>query len=192
MAADPKPRHYTVEEYLELDDNAADAKYEYIDGQIYLMSGGTMDHWRISFNIGTALDSRLRRDTCQFYGSDVRVQVSATRYLYPDMSVTCNPTERGRLHTVKSPLVIFEVLSPSNEKSDRVQKARYYRACPTIQEYVLVDAQRMYVEVDRRAEVFWQLFSYEKGAVITLASLEIAIPIEEFYRQIELEPEEDD
>ncbi len=190
MVAQKQEPRYTVAEYFALAESNPDVKYAYIDGQVYMMSGGTMDHWLIAFNIGTALKGRLRAGTCRFYGSDVRVQISPTRYVYPDMSVTCDPVERGRLHTVKAPHVIFEVLSPSTQDVDRTQKMRYYRACPTIQEYVLIDPYRIYVEVYRRAEAFWQLTSYEAGETIVLASLALSIPIEEFYDAIELAPEE--
>lgn len=189
VAQNQEPR-YTVEAYFALDDGSPDVKYEYIDGRVYMMSGGSTDHWRIAFNIAMALDSRLNHDACRVYGSDVRVKISPTRYFYPDVTITCDPAEHGKVLVIKSPRVIFEVLSPITEKIDRLRKMRYYRACPTIEEYVLIDPNRMYVEVHRRAQAFWQLLSFESGDNIILTSISVAIPIEEFYRLIELAPED--
>ena len=41
MAAQREPRHITVDEWRELERSSHDAKHEYIDGQVYLMSGGS-------------------------------------------------------------------------------------------------------------------------------------------------------
>jgi Uma2 family endonuclease len=191
MATQRHSQRSTVEEYFALDDSS-DAKYEYVDGHVYMMSGGTKSHSRVAFNIGAALDKRLRSGDCRFYNSDVRVQISPTRYFYPDVSVTCDPTERDVLNIITSPIVIFEVLSPSTTKIDRTVKLRYYRACPTLQEYVLIHPDRMYVEIQRRREAFWQLLWFEAGDVVSLVSLGIDIPIEEFYDLIELPPDEDE
>jgi Uma2 family endonuclease len=191
MAAQQQSGSYTVEEYFALGDSNPNVKYAYLDGHIYMMSGGTKPHSRIAFNISAALDARLGDSDCQFYNSDMRVQLSLTRYVYPDVTVTCDPSERDVLTIIKSPRVVFEVLSPSTEKIDRNQKMSYYRACPTIMEYVLILPTRMYVEVYRRDAKFWQFFSYAAGEIIELASLDLTIPIEEFYRRIELAPEDD-
>jgi Uma2 family endonuclease len=191
MVAQQKEPHYTVEEYFALEDDNPDVKHEYIDGHVYMMSGGSTDHWRIAFNVATALDRRLNLASCRVYGSDVRVKISHTRYVYPDVTVTCDPTEHGKVLVIKAPRVIFEVLSPGTEKIDRMRKMRYYRACPSIQEYVLIDPNRMYVEVYRRAQEFWQLFSFEASDNIVLTSIDVTIPIEEFYHLIELEPEDE-
>src|SRR2546421_9202890 len=41
----------TVEEYFLLERNDPDARYEYVDGHIYAMAGGTFNHDTIKSNI---------------------------------------------------------------------------------------------------------------------------------------------
>src|SRR5579859_1743630 len=137
MATNPQYSYITLEEYWELDRNS-DVRYEYIDGEVTMMSGGSLRHADISNNIVTLLKARLRGSSCRAYNSDVRVQVPLNRYVFPDATVTCSAEDRDEDVLIKFPRVIVEVLSPSTELADRVKKLRIYQQCPTIQEYMLV------------------------------------------------------
>ena len=130
----------TVDEWRELERTTSDAKYEYIDGQVYLMSGGSLAHSRISSNTVRTLEDALGSEPCYVYNSDASVSLSETRYTYPDASVSCDPRDQPTTEQiqVQAPCVIVEVLSDSTEGKDRIRKANLYRACPTIQEYVLI------------------------------------------------------
>lgn len=184
MAADPTPRLLSVAEYLQLDDANPDTKYEYYDGFVRMMSGGTLDHAEIAANLITALKNALRGRNCRVFTSDARVQVSVTQYVYPDVSVSCAAEDRGKITTVRSPCLVFEVLSPSNAAFDRGPKADFYRDCPSIEEYVLVDAERPLIEVYRRAELFWQLRVAKTGDILDLASIGVQISLADVYGDI--------
>ena len=80
-----------------------------------------------------------------------------------------------------SDLVVVEVLSPTTEAIDRGKKAAYYRSCPTIQEYMMVDSEEVFVEVHRLEEGRWTINNFEPGDSITLESLGIQFPIEDAY-----------
>jgi Uma2 family endonuclease len=73
------------------------------------------------------------------------------------------------------------VLSPITEATDRGKKAAYYRACPTIHEYVMVDSEEVFVEVHRREEERWTINTFEPGGSVILESLGIQFPIEDAY-----------
>lgn len=47
MVAQRKPERMNVEEWRALQRANPDTKYEYIDGQVYFMSGGSLAHARI-------------------------------------------------------------------------------------------------------------------------------------------------
>lgn len=85
------------EQYLEIDRTSIDIKYEYVDGHMYAMSGGTIEHARIATNMIQALDAHFGEGPCRTFSSDVRVQVAEEKYFYPDVTVSCNPedSERG-------------------------------------------------------------------------------------------------
>src|SRR5579859_3197780 len=155
MAAEPHRSSMSVEDYLTLDRSSREGRYEFIDGQAYLLAGGTANHSTISINFISAIRSLLR-DPCRIYNSDLRVRLSKRRYVYPDATGSCDPRDRGEVDTIQYPRLIVEVLSPSTEAYDRGRKFGYYRECPTLEEYVLVDTQRQAVEAYRReAGALW-------------------------------------
>lgn len=101
MAAEPRRPVMSVQEYLALEHESINVRYEYIDGHIDMMAGGTANQATISINIISLLHNLLRDGPCRVYNSDLRVRLSATRYVYPDASVTCDARDRGRVDTVQ-------------------------------------------------------------------------------------------
>jgi Uma2 family endonuclease len=188
MAATPAPQSWTVEDYLRLDRSTPSAKYEYYDGYIVMMAGGSLEHSAIAANLHISIGGMLRGKDCRTFTSDARVQISAARYVYPDITISCDREDWGGGDILHSPRVVIEVLSPSTQNFDRNQKSDYYRACPSIQEYVLVSSDVPRVELYRRAEPFWQFAAYGLDEILTLASIEVAIPVTEIYRDIEFPP----
>src|SRR5690242_14574233 len=100
MATHSQPAPMTVEEYLELDRDSPDIRYEYIDGHIRMMSGGSIDHVAIRDNVYSILRSQLRGKPCRPYTADIRVRLSATRYVYPDVVVTGDAQDRGQVDII--------------------------------------------------------------------------------------------
>lgn len=178
MVAQSHPPLLTVDEYRELARVSAQ-RYEYIDGYVRLMSGGTIDHDAISVNVIRALGDLLEAGPCRVHSSNLKVRLSPTRYVYPDATVTCDERDqrRGDAEEMHFPRLIVEVLSPSTEANDHGDKFGYYRACRTVQEYVLINARRPEVEIYRRAGDIWTLHTFAIEDSIELASLEsIALP----------------
>ncbi|MBD2022349.1 Uma2 family endonuclease [Leptolyngbya sp. FACHB-36] len=175
----------TPEEYLEWEPRQ-EIRYEYIDGDIFAMTGGSKPHNRIALNLAGALDSHLQGKGCEVYIADVKVQVSAAGpYHYPDVVVTCDRRDQDSSQVVQYPCLIAEVLSPSTEAYDRGSKFTHYRKLETLQEYVLIQSEAIGVECFRRnAEGLWVLHPYEVDDTITLASVDLVLPIAALYRQV--------
>ena len=191
MAADPHRLFMNVEEYLELDRNSLDARYEYIDGVVSMLAGGTTNHSRISVNVVSLLQGALRGSPCEVFNSDLRVRISSKRYVLPDASVSCDPGDLvGENDIISAPRVIVEVLSPSTEATDRGKKFRYYQSCPSIQEYVLISTQERAVDVYRRAsDNLWTLHPFGPGDTITLKSIDVNLPLEALYEHVTMPDE---
>jgi len=180
----------SVEEYLELDNNSLEGRYEYIDGYVYMLAGGTANHSIIGGNLITVLNRLHQSNSCVVYTSDMRVRLAKKRYVYPDVTVSCDPRDLGEVNTLEHPRLVFEVLSSSTEAYDRGRKFSYYRACPTIQEYVLIDTQRQAVEVFRReTENLWTLHAFGSGDTVELASIKVSFPIAALYKNVTLADE---
>ena len=117
MASEHTPP-MSVEEYFELEENNPDTRYEYLDGYVYMMSGGSANHATISGNIHAILRSLLHGGPCRAYNSDMsdmKVRVSEKRYSHPDVIVSCDPRDRGTVDLIQSPRLVVEVLSPGTE-----------------------------------------------------------------------------
>ncbi len=170
-----------IEDYLLLNRSSKSTRYEYLDGEIRMLAGGSPDYSIIIANLTATIKGPLKGSQCRVYNSDVQLHLSEKRYVYPDITVSCDQRDRNQKETIHYPCVVVEVLSPTTEATDRGKKATYYRACPTIQEYVMVDSEEVLVEVHRREGERWTINTFEPGGTIILESLSIQFPIEEAY-----------
>ncbi len=189
MIAEPYRASMTVEEYLALDRASLDARYEYIDGVVTMMAGGTANHSRVGVNITTQLNMALQDSPCIVYNSDMRVSISATRYVYPDISVSCDirDQEDGTRDIMQHPSVIIEVLSPYTEAYDRGKKFEFYRDCSSVQEIALVSTDEQAVDLYRRAsKKLWTLHPYRAGDYVEFKSINVTVAIEMFYQKVKL------
>ena len=180
-------RQMTVEEYFAFDE-ACEYKNEYIDGEVYPMTGGTAYHAEIMLNVGFALRLRLRDGDFHFYSSAMRNSVSPTRYLYPDLSIVRGEPEldEGAMNLF-NPTLVAEVISPGTANRDRGFKRDLYRSIPSLQVYLVIDQFRTHVEVDSRQDDRWQTREYAGlDAIIPLAALDCELPLGEIYAGIEV------
>jgi len=190
-------KHFiTPEEYLAIDRASQDVKYEYIDGRMYAMSGGTINYGQIAYNMANLVHTHLKSKTCRFFQSDVRFQVAEGKYFYPDVSVSCNPQDwqQGNADTIHFPCLVVEVLSLSTEARDRRIKWKHYQACPSIQEYVLVNTQCQLVEVfQRQADGnMWLYQQFGPGQEVDLASIDLRFSIAALYELTSVPIEEEE
>jgi Uma2 family endonuclease len=190
MVALPDRTLMTAAEYLQWEPTQPE-RYEYWDGEIVAMSGGTRAHNRISGNCFKILDEALADRDCEVYIADVKVEVEpGIKYFYPDVAVTCDDRDDDP-QFVRLPTLIVEVLSASTEAFDRGLKFAKYRQLPTLKEYVLVTVDRVLVEVFRRDDKDrWVLSEYNSGDRIYLESIAVEIGIDELYRQLKFDRDE--
>jgi Uma2 family endonuclease len=179
---------FTPEEYFAWEEQQLE-RHEYINGEVYAMSGGTVNHSDIAGNLLILLKTHLRGSGCKTLNSDVRVNiVESTNYVYPDISVTCNERDKSTTQYITYPCLIVEVLSPSTEAYDRGNKFRMYRQNPSLQEYVLVDADAVAIELFRKNDGDnWQIINYQLGDLVELKSVNLTFPIEDVYEGIVFE-----
>lgn len=182
---------YTPAEYLELEEKAK-YKSEYINGQIFPLTGGSINHNRISGNLYTALSLALGQQNYEAFIGDVRLWIPDKQvYTYPDvMVIEGNPTYyNNRTDTITNALIIAEVLSKSTQGYDRQAKFEDYRAISSFQEYILIDQTRIYVEqYAKTGEKRWELQVYNaEDEAISLSSVPLQISLKELYNKVDFE-----
>ena len=177
------------EEYLTRE-RAAEERSEYVNGQIFAMSGASRHHEALIMNLAGEIQPQLKRRGCQAYGSNLRVWIPAKKsFRYPDVSIVCGEPALlpdNHFDTLLNPTIIIEVLSPSTEATDRGTKAEEYRSLPSLQEYLFVAQDRYHVEhYVRQGAQQWLMTEYnELNATITLASVECQLALAEIYYQL--------
>jgi len=189
MVAVPQPDNkMTPQEYFDWEEKQP-IKYEYINGRVFAMTGGTIPHNEIAINLTTALKNHLRGKGCKVLMADSKVGVSEQGpFHYPDVMVTCDERDRRATKVIYHPCLLVEVLSPGTEAFDRSKKFQNYRSISTLKEYVLINAQEMTLERFRLNENgVWEFYNYGEDDEVTLTSVDFSFPIEMLYEDVFLE-----
>src|SRR5579872_6089477 len=160
MAMQPERQYMTFEQYMLLVNNS-NRRYEYYDGEVRLMAGGSSNHAAISLNFGVALDQALGDDAvCRPYVTDKLVRVAPTRIVIPDVVVSCDMADHGESQIIDSPVLVVEVLSRSTEMTDRFVKLALYQAKESIHEIIFISQVIQRVEIFSRSATGWLYQQY--------------------------------
>jgi len=161
----------------------AEIKHEYVDGQIYSMAGASKNHERISINLLTEFNSKLKGSTCETYGSDVKLRTPTGNYRYPDCMVVCNDKTENEYYT-ESPTILVEVISRSTRKIDEQIKRLEYINIPSLKEYVLIEQDFVDVTVYRESDD-WRPTHYFLGDKVLFESIDLTLAVEEIYHRVQ-------
>lgn len=180
-------RRMTVEEYFQLEEQS-EIRHEYYDGEVYAMSGTTLNHNSIVGNIWSGFKSFFRRRGCRVFGESIKLKISDKYYLYPDVIVTCASKDTSADYMVEHPGILVEVSSKTTDAGDRGKKLKLYKAIPSLQYYLLVSQREFSVELFSRLEGgdLWTYRTFEHVEdVIRLDAFNFEITLEAIYEDIE-------
>jgi Uma2 family endonuclease len=185
IAVRESARYFTPEEYFAWEEQQLE-RHELIDGRVYAMSGGSRNHSEIAGNFLAIIKPHLRGRGCKTYNSDCRVNIlNTSNYIYPDLSVTCDSKDTFSTQYITYPCLVVEVLSNSTEAYDRGKKFEKYRRNPNLIDYVLVSSEEMAIDIYHKKDTGeWLLLSYRSGDLVELKSIDLSLPIEQFYEEI--------
>lgn len=191
-------RHHThdqkvsLEAYFAMLEKDPEHRYEYLDGIIYMMTGSSPDHSIIDSNMGRILGNLLQGRRCIVYNSDLYVALAENYRVCPDVTVSCDPRDRGAEDAIRYPSLVVEVLSPGTEARDRGKKSLAYRASQTIQEYLLISSDAPIIELFRREKNnFWSLYTLRLEDTVELTSLNIRFSVAAAYENTSCIEEQD-
>ena len=179
----------TLAEFLEWEERQP-MRYEFDGVGPVAMTGGTYGHSTIQGNLAVAIGGRLRGSPCRFQGSDLKFQVAEGHVRYPDGMVVCSAIDRTAT-VVYDPVIVFEVLSPSTTRDDRIVKAREYQATPSVERYVMLEQDSVSATVYARSGETWTHEILVADSLLALPEIEISMPLAELYEGLVFEAERD-
>lgn len=185
VTAEATQLRMTHAEYCAFEREAA-VKHEYLAGEVFAMTGGTLEHSRLAAQIGHLLLSALAGGPCRVLSADARVRIEDVDVdVYPDLSVVCGPPETAASddHALLNPTLVVEILSKSTEAYDRGLKASYYRRIPSLKAYLLVAQDRPMLELQlRESGDRWVIVEAGPGQRLTIAPLGVELDVDAIYR----------
>lgn len=181
--------HVTPDEYLAAE-RLSDYRSEYLDGDVYPMTGGSVSHILITGNLILELGTQLKARPCRVFPTDLKVRMPDSRkFFYPDVTVVCDNLKfhDDRRDIILNPTIIVEVLSPSTEAFDRGAKFRSYQTVESLKEYVLVAQDKPLVEqFVKNGDGTWKYRTAEGlESSLALPSIECTLNLSAVYDKVD-------
>jgi Uma2 family endonuclease len=197
MAVPKTIPRFTVQQYLALERTSVD-RHEYLDGVIFAMAGESLSHGRISVNLAMLFGNQLKGGPCEALIKDTKILSGPDApnrlhnrglFSYPDLVVICGEPQPldDKKDVFLNPKVIVEILSPTTESFDRVEKCeRYQMHNPTLTDYLLVSQDKPQIEHStRQAEEGWLVRRHVGlDAVVNLPLIACRLPLREVYDRV--------
>jgi Uma2 family endonuclease len=171
------------DQFLEMEIQAQE-RHEFVDGNLFVMPGGTGRHNRIAVNVLMRLDPAAIQARCQVFIEGVLVKTPDEIGYYPDVFVTCDSSE-DTPRVKRRPSIIVEVLSESTSAIDRGEKLRNYRAIPTLELYVLLEQDEVLAEVyAKQTDGSWRHEILREDANLRFPGLNLEVPLSALYQNL--------
>lgn len=173
----------TFDEFLDWE-VAQEDRFEFIDGMVYAMSGGSLLHNVIAGNIFAHLWGAAGGGPCRAYQEAAKLS-GDDEIFYPDVMVVCEPDGADEYMAYR-PCVLVEVLSPSTAHLDRGRKLVIYQSLPSLRTYLIVRQEYQHVERHWRdsADASWRRedLTAADGSAPVPCPVEGALPFALIYR----------
>ena len=163
-------------------------KHEFVNGEVYAMSGVTRRHDLIAGNVYAHLRAAARGTPCRAYTSDMKVRVAASVTYYPDVSIDCASHSDADV-IIDHPCLVVEVTSRSTFRTDRGEKLENYRRAPSLRMYLIVDQNRRRVTCHRRNDDdTWTAEEHEGGGSIAVPCPRMELTLDDIYEGVQMPP----
>ncbi len=187
----PAKKHFTIKEYLDLEDSS-EYKSEYYKGEIFALAGGSINHNQIVTNLISRLNQTYPAHKCRSFATDLKLWVKDVQlFTYPDLMIICDKPQfyPGRDDTILNPRVIIEIISKSTEAYDRGKKFQFYRSIPSFQEYILIDQYSVHIDqfyIDPQGK--WSLKDYNDiNDVLNFSKIDFEISLADVFDLVDFE-----
>ncbi len=184
MTAQAASAHVITEQAYLAGEQDSEVRHEYIDGQVYALTGSDARHGLIRNAIAFALTPVARGKHCKLFTATMKLRLDSggqTVFYYPDLMAVCDALDNDP-NFCRAPCRIVEVLSPSTARIDRREKLLAYQGLPSLQSYLLVEQEQRHVELYRRANG-WRVEHYGQGN-IPIDCLDAALALDDIYADL--------
>lgn len=164
---------WTTETFLAWEDRQ-EGKHEFDGRNVIPMTGGSVAHQEIVFNLRVLL-GRLLADQPFRPIHEMRVRIG-NRIRYPDVVVCTGPLDQIT-RTLTDAVAIFEVLSDDTATTDRVDKLIDYAALPSLRSYVLLEQTAVAATLFQREPGGAWIASAHTDGVLRLPGVDVALPL---------------
>lgn len=184
------PHHMTVGEFLDWA-SSVPGKWELVDGEPRAMAPASATHGTLQARLATVLTNHLDATpgSCVVVTEPAVVpQIRAHGNMrVPDLAVTCATVQAAQI-AVPEPVLLIEILSPSNE-SDTRQNVWAYASIPSVREILVLHSTRVAAELlRRRVDGSWPEEPLSAGPAdeLTLESVGLTVLLAEVYARTHL------
>ncbi len=177
---------FSIDDYLVWEAEQVE-RHEYLNGEVFAMTGARDTHNTIALNIASQLREKLRGRPCRAFIADMKLRVdTADAVFYPDVLITCDPRDKTPESATakRHPSLIVEVLSDSTAAYDRGLKFEHYRNIETLQEYLLVEQDRRHVDLFRRSKDGRWVLEPANETKLELESLAVSLLLDDIYEDV--------
>jgi Uma2 family endonuclease len=136
----------SVDEFLAWAERQPD-RWELVEGIPAAMSPERVVHGDVKYRVARALDVAIAKAKvpCRFVLDSAAVRIDQHSLYQPDAMVYCGEPVSGDALEIPNPVVVFEVLSPSNAVTDLRDKLQGYFRVASIAHYLIVDPDKRIV-----------------------------------------------
>jgi Uma2 family endonuclease len=183
MRTAPVKTALTFEQFLKFEESSLE-RHEFVDGNLFVMAGGTDKQNHLILELTFALRLATRAAGYRLYASDVLVRTPKEVGYYPDVFIARQDVDDSAREK-RSPIIIIEVLSASTEIFDRGEKWQNYQTIPSLEQYVLLAQSEPFAEVyTRQSDGSWRYQSFSGAALIHFSSLDFDLQLENLYSDL--------
>ena len=182
-----RPQHQprlSEAEYFALEESSP-IKHEYLDGEVFALTGATQRHNAIATNI--LVELALAARGCRARGSDQRLRIQTGErvvYYYPDIQLVCDRTDDNP-NFVTRPCVIVEIESDSTVEIDHREKLLAYRGLDSVQAYLIVSqSEWRIVRHFRDAEGAWWRADQVGSGTIPIPYINAQLDLDAVYADV--------
>jgi Uma2 family endonuclease len=176
-------KKFTVEEYF-IYEESNEIRHEFINGNLYEMSGASREHHQICKRLFFFFEKLLAASGYEIFIENMKVKIPGENiFFYPDIIVTQEiQTDKNR-YAQYEPGLLAEVTSETTRTKDMIDKFLQYQKISSLKYYLIAEQDRpQIIVVSKNENGNWQSETYTgKEAIINLPLFNLTLPLQEIY-----------